>query len=574
MGRMKIFKSLYVRLLRMVRYPYITHRDLSTGELIFVDKNRSFWRSVFGQRPESHDGYILVDLRAGNDYQLHYIASLATIASEVHNLRPLSIIPHQLDSAHIKVLNSYTNFKIIVLGKLRHIVYVAFAYLQAWKTYRTFKTPEDVLKFQVDGIQFGDLIYDNVLYKRYATISKVDNRVFKMLWNFYYYRFNVKYMMQHYKISSAFVTHVIGIQVGVFVRYLLQRNITVVLCRCIKMTNLRKYHDLAEAWEYPLRPCDKWAPYLLGFSMDTICEKAQAYLNQRFYGDSDNLDARLAFGKGKKTYKEREEFALKYGLDSTKKNVFVMLHAFNDHPHMLGVSSGLYIDYYEWFINTLRIAQSVSSVNWIFKEHPSNAFYPTYDLDLNKVFSAVKENHVIFLTRDEDFSARSIAFLGDVIVTCIGTAGMEYSSIGIPCVLGGRSPYSGFGFTIEPQTKAEYEHTLKRVDQMESLDVKQIRTAQVIMYFELCMALNSPLFLVEANHESYGFLDEEYGDEFWHTIAQKLSDLDMEYAKHEIGKLQEFIEDDSLVQYIDLDINDFMREVIGDNSGGNRQGPD
>ena len=48
-------------------------------------------------------------------------------------------------------------------------------------------------------------------------------------------------------------------------------------------------------------------------------------------------------------------------------------------------------------------------------------------------------------------------YLADAIITCISTAGLEYSAQGIPCVLGGEGGYSGLGFTIKPNDVGEYE---------------------------------------------------------------------------------------------------------------------
>ena len=371
----------------LVHYPFDSTRVLNPNERSFVDQNTTFWKHIFGQRSNEYSGHIFIDL-PGNPYLLHYIASIATIAGESRELKPLAVILPPMDSAQKEILNSYPEMDFVNIGRIRYALYIVLSLLLAKRACSRLSSPEDVLLFRVDGIEFGDLIYDSILSNGYATLSAVDKRVFRGLMRFFFNRFIVKHTLKRYKIKRAFVTHTIGNN-AIFVRYFLQRGIQVVHCRCVSMTNIYKYSDLKEIRHSTFRPEPRYVDYMLRSQSNRIVALAEEYLNRRFNQGVNELDPALAFNPGNRTYRSREEFAKQYGLDTKRKNVFVMLHAFNDWPHTLGIDSILYRDYYEWFINTLRIARSVNAVNWIFKEHPSAAFYTTRDLELNALFSAI-----------------------------------------------------------------------------------------------------------------------------------------------------------------------------------------
>jgi hypothetical protein len=70
------------------------------------------------------------------------------------------------------------------------------------------------------------------------------------------------------------------------------------------------------------------------------------------------------------------------------------------------------------------------------------------------------------------------------VVTVAGTAGMEFTALdGVPCVVAGRSSYTGFGFTIEPETVDEYWRTLDRIGTLPRLSESQKRTARLVFLY-------------------------------------------------------------------------------------------
>jgi hypothetical protein len=299
---------------------------------------------------------------------------------------------------------------------------------------------------------------------------------------------------------------------------------------------------------------------------DTVIKLADKYLDDRFNQNIKDLAVDLAFDLNKRTFHSKEEFCNFYGLDSGKKTIFVMLHAFNDKPHSHFADPMIYQDYYDWFEKTLEIAKTVNSVNWVFKEHPAAEYYPTKDISLDAIFERIKHPHIRFLNYRTDINSRSIIHIADAIITCLGTAGLEYSCMGIPCVLAGPSTYSGYGFTAEPKDAREYEEQLRNIDKIPRLNEKQIRTAKIITGFMYVMMQGAP-YLFSPRYEDYNKIRNMSFDEMLQDIASLMKDGDKSEMKRQVSIISDFLNNPSYTQFVNLDKYDFMREVIHGKKG-------
>jgi len=86
---------------------------------------------------------------------------------------------------------------------------------------------------------------------------------------------------------------------------------------------------------------------------------------------------------------------------------------------------------------------------------------------------------------DSSFDAESLTYPADTVVTIAGTAGLEYAAYSrTPPILAGTTFYSGFGFTIEPKTEAEYFHVLATIEYIDRLTTIQQNTARMIFLYE------------------------------------------------------------------------------------------
>lgn len=218
---------------------------------------------------------------------------------------------------------------------------------------------------------------------------------------------------------------------------------------------------------------------------ETAVRWSERYLQERYAGKNGRNIDRGAFA-GKEVL-SREDFVREYGLDPRKKNVVIMAHTFTDAVFNYG---DLYFrDYYDWTEQTLKLAGEVESVNWILKPHPTRSSYNESTDSIEDMYGRYQKPHIYFLS--DNISAESIRNIADVLVTIGGNAGAEFACEGIPPVIVGKPYYSGFGFTIEPKTKEEYEECLRNIDRVPRLTDGQIEIAKKVFYLRNSKTMKS-----------------------------------------------------------------------------------
>ena len=542
-------------------YRYFVPKLLTASEKALIRENTAFWSQYVGNRQGGQDaGYLLVE-QHNSPIHLLCNASLATIVSHARNLRPLFVLNSLQDSSIRRLLESYyPDSTFVYTDSWRYLIPRILTRFQATKAFRALESPEDILDFRVDGIKFGDLVYDGVLARGYATIRRLDGEVLSAIRAFLWHRYVIKDIIKRYKIKASVFSHTIGLSSGTFTRYLLQNGIEV-LCRTGSyQLQVKKYRGLDEVGVYPLRPEPRYFSFLMNRSDNTVLRLADSYLHDRFHQNVRHIAVDLAFDRRKRVFESKEEFCSHFNLDPALKVVFVMLHAFNDHPHAHFAKPMLFQDYYDWFEKTLEMAKSIHSVNWIFKEHPAAEFYPTKDVSLDAVFGYVAQPHIRFLNRNADFNSRSLLHIADTIVTCLGTAGLEYSCYGIPCVLAGESPYSGFGFTIEPRDAAEYEEQLRSLHELPRLNESQIKAAKIVLFFQLSM-MQGAHYLFCPYYDLWQTW-EINPQEVWRDAAELMKNGNKEEMRRQIDIISDFVRNPSYTQYVNLKKYDFMKEAV------------
>ena len=556
-------------------YRRLVSIPLSIEESEFCEGNAAFWGELARERRIGRrDGYVLVPV-GGHPVIKLSDASFASIVACARFLKLLFLTTETSGGAGTQLLASYPVATIVYLNGWRHPWQQAVACLRATKAYARLSSPADVLAFHEDGIKFGDIVYDEVLAGGYATLDRVDRRVWDVLRRFYFLRGFIIRLLRQYDIRTSVFAHTIGLQGGTLSRYLLSQGIEVLWRVGSHQVLIKRYRGLQDVGVYPVKPEPGYFRLMLEGDDGTIRRRAEEYLERRFSQQVEHPTVALAFNAAKTVYTSPEPFCAAFKLPPGRPIVFVMLHAFNDYPHSHFAKPMLFQDYYWWFRRTLEIAQEIPEVNWVFKEHPAAPYYITEDVDLHRVFAGVNDLHVRFLPATADFNARSIPHLAHAIVTCVGTAGLEYATFGIPCILGGESGYSGLGFTIELKTPKAYEACLRQIWMLPRLTAEQVVRAKLAAYFYFCV-MESARY-----HFCPKFTDVQVSEwnasltaRLWKEAAAQFRSLEhvgrMKTQAEELGR---FVSDPIWTQYVDFRQFPFLRQYVGGASGSRMSVP-
>ena len=117
----------------------------------------------------------------------------------------------------------------------------------------------------------------------------------------------------------------------------------------------------------------------------------------------------------------------------------------------------------EWFKETLIEIKKIKNVNWIIKPHPSEKIYKTNITTKNFYKNIVGQSDNIKIL-DENLNIDKLYRFISTVISFGGSAGYEYTSIGIPVITVADTRYSNFNLTVTPKNKIEYKKILNSLN--------------------------------------------------------------------------------------------------------------
>jgi len=163
----------------------------------------------------------------------------------------------------------------------------------------------------------------------------------------------------------------------------------------------------------------------------------------------------------------REDVIAELGIDPTKPTAALFSHIFWDATFFYGES--LYDDYQQWFVETVRLANRSTQVNWVIKLHPVNVWRRAAEGAAGATYSELAAleqagvglaSHVKLVMPDTRVSSWSLFQAADYCFTVRGTVGIEMAMLGKRVVTAGTGHYSDHGFTVDPPSRAAYEQNV------------------------------------------------------------------------------------------------------------------
>lgn len=419
----------------------------------FIKSNKLFWNKF--KEADSND--LLLVETSTHPVINHANAVVAKIIAQAKNLRIGWLKYPVIDE---KLMYSYSqNSLLICLPKTNFLRKFWLIFLASLFYLYYVLLKNNLLSFKYKNIFYGDFVYDGYLKMlSMATLHKLDLRIINVIYKVLLNDKNARFLFDKYPIKAVLVSHYMTVGTGPLSRVALQRKIPVYWKGGgVDVINLAVFRKLNQIYDYPKKPPN--------IKIELLNNKYKKQIEADFIQLINNID-KTHYNPLKIAYKntilskiDRTLFLKILKLEK-KPICFVMLHAFNDYPHS-HYKKMLFKDYYDWFIQTLNYAKSDLSKNWIFKEHPANKFYPTKDLNFNKIMKNLP-SHIKFVSRKSQIGAAVVLNVADLIITCLGSAGVEMPALkGIPSIVAGDSSYDGFGFTIEPKTQREFFKILR-----------------------------------------------------------------------------------------------------------------
>ena len=437
----------------------------------FIYQNRVFW-SAFPAK--ACDKKVLIE-EPSIPMINHANAIFSVILNQAKSLTPVLLCNN---AENTELLKSYVpTAEFTSFPKVSWFDKIKMKLAAIWKFAIMFLT-KDILSFSYDGVKYGDIVYDTYLARwSVATIRVIDKRLLRIIYGCICRHETIRKILFSDNFDAVLVSHQVGMRSGVILRAAIRYGYKGYLRAGHHLSTLQYFEKPDEVYDHEYKPFPEDVDRIIAKLGSEFSDAYKSIFNKHVSGKGDK-DAIYAFSDGNKYYRDRVSFVREFGLDAQKKIVFVMLHAFNDHPHS-HFRWMLFKDYYDWFKRTLDFAKQNSSVNWIFKQHPSIKFYVTKDVSFDSLFSNCPDN-IIYIDENKQIDTRSLIYCADLVVTCAGSAGFELPAMGgVPSLTAGDNFSTGLGFALEPKTKKEYFQILSNAQNIKPLTPEQQKRAQV-----------------------------------------------------------------------------------------------
>lgn len=200
---------------------------------------------------------------------------------------------------------------------------------------------------------------------------------------------------------------------------------------------------------------------------------SQKYWKLRSKGKGHYQDSQLAIKKTKKF--------------NIKEKNFVFLHIFRDSPFNIIDKQRIFDDYFEWFIETIKIINK-SNEKWYLKFHPSHKLWGE---DQEKIINILLKKHNLKLGKNikienDKLSNQDIFKKAKRILTFSGTPHLEIAGYGIKPIVISKNTLEAFDSSkvLKPRSIDHYKQLLliNSESKIFKLKIKEIYLARKLLF--------------------------------------------------------------------------------------------
>jgi hypothetical protein len=403
---------------------------------------------------------------------IYGITKVGLTLSSILNLKPICILPpsnknHDFIKSLCKnTINSRSLLLKSIFGNFTFLITIFFR-IDKMK----------LLNLTIDGINIGKYIYDAILIRnKIISIDKINfkfrlNIILDLAFYFCFKQLFLKYNVKYLVLGDNTYRH------GLLFELSKKFNVKCIAPVNLNSFKLSKFICKDDYYEHCYSITNKYLKEIK--NKNEAIRIANDYFVKRFSGSIEQHDILNAFDN--KKIKTKEQFCIDYNLDQRKKIVAIIPHIFCDAPH--AYPNTLYSDYYEWFVETVKILSKNLNINIIVKEHPSAHLYN----EEGKLDEILKKYNFNITRINPNENQYSLIQTVDIVVTCGGTIGLEFSCTGKPVILAAKPPYSNLGFTIDNKNIDQYKENLLNCHLLENLSRVKKENALLTAYLSYCI---------------------------------------------------------------------------------------
>jgi hypothetical protein len=309
----------------------------------------------------------------------------------------------------------------------------------------------DVENITINGIVFGDLIYDYFLnYYKIPSID-IESKNFKqhlkfcvqliVFWSNYLKINNVEAI----NVTHTVYTNAIPIRIGV--------SLGINCFQC----NESHIYRLSQGQVFAYRDFVNYKTMFENLNDDqkvSGVNEAKYRIEKRFSGE---VGVDMSYSK-KTAFSPPSKHRLIN--KSSKIKILVAPHCFFDSPHPFGFN--LFPDVFEWLEELIRISNQ-TDYEWYVKTHPD------FIKETKDIVESFFKPHLKFKILPSDASHIQLIEEGiDLALTMYGTIGFEYAAMNKPVINASlNNPHIAYDFNIHPKSRDEFTNILMNLNDLE-----------------------------------------------------------------------------------------------------------
>ena len=452
---------------------------------VFINCLKKIRKNYFlKQKQNSNRKSILVDLLL--KHHTEYIMINLLIARELQNLtnKPVVCLIYNKDYKTRLIANQFGYEKIIFIKKEKFFERFLY-FLKALQLFEKSKNKKIYKNFIISKIEIGKIAFEN--FYRFNKNLNGKNEVFFKILNlsksFLYFDF-FKNICLKKKVSHLVIGENQFLPHRTLFNLSLKNKIKVFsrLGDAYSGIKIRLFNNYSERYSHK----DKYSKKVVGYYIKELLKKKnnleKLYQKQKKIFDIGKEDVWVKGWIKNESIKTHNPIYK----NKNKKLVLILPHVMNDG--MFQSEWQLYNTPHEWFEETLKLIKDIKSVNWLIKTHP----YEVINTDLktkNIFFKYIKDcEHVKLL--DQNHSLKNYEDKIFCVLTCHGSAGYEYPSIGIPSITTADTRYEHVKCTQSIKSIKEYKYILNNISKIHKVDKLKENRAKIYWYVRRCNSIN------------------------------------------------------------------------------------
>ncbi len=529
---------------------FIKNKDINFFRNIFfkkfTKKNKMFWKKIHKENltKKNQENSLLISYFVHTPGYYMTNAIIGKYLCKIKNLKPICLIDEN-DTFGEVFLRSYGYNNFIYIPKNNFFI----RYIYFIKTIIFLKDIIDIksfIKLKINKIKIGLITYEHFLrHSGYGTINKIN---FKLIYHFAQsLRVNnfVDNIFKKKKIKSTLQSENQFIPCAFIFQNSLKHNIKVFSREGgPQWCNVKMYKNLSKIFVGSNSIEKKLYFKLFIKHRSKISKIGSDIVRKRFRGIDKENSVLFNVEENKKNNLinvSRKVLCKKFNLDEKKPIVYIFSNCLIDGNFVSGWR--LFKDNLTCLKFNLDQATKIKNVNWIVKPHPLESRYPNAKTNTYKEFRKYNKFSNIKLM-DGNFSGMTIAKSAKAIVSCFGTAPLEYASYGIPSIIAANARYSHLNIAINPKTIRKYKKYLNSIKYLKKLSKIQIDKANAQTFFQ-AKFIRVKLNLLPKFDGMAKF--NEYSDSFWKDSIKNIenykikSDYFDRMLRHQLKKNNENI---------------------------------